>query len=238
MKKSLNFLLALALLSLTFCSVSAQNQTVVLKDGKILEGELFKKRYFFLPQFHEGVIKLKDGSTFRSLYNVNVMKQAIQAIIGGKDTITLSNEADIESAVIGRNIFWKIDGQYYHILTSDGNISLAMGKLLKLANEAKTGAYGASGENASITTVNMVTLSGKTFDVGTPTRYNFSYKESLYLVTSSFKLKQFNKKNLGDLYPKRRADIDEFIKANKLNLKLKEDALRLFNYTAGLNQSN
>lgn len=212
----------------------AQNQTVIVKNGVIVEGNHFRNNFYFLPKFGEGDIKLKDGSVLHSILNINVYKHVVNAIINTDDTIAVDIEPNIEYVTISGNIFRKLNRAYYQLLATDGKVFLALRKDLRITSANKTGAYGSSGETASITSINTLGINEHTAALSGNISYRYSYSETLSLMTSRGVVYYFNKKNFLKLFSLKQAELEAYINENKTDFQNPVLLTKLFEYAVNL----
>lgn len=222
-------------LFLLVCNLlSAQDETVITKNGALVDGDQFKKNFYFLPSFGEGDVKLKDGTVLHSIFNVNVYKQVLHSIQNGKDTIAVNIEPNIDYVTISGNIFRKLNSAYYQLLATDGRILLALRKDLKITLANKNGAYGSPGETASITSINTLGITEHTAALSGNVSYRYSYSETLSLMTARGMNYVFNKKNFIKLFPAKKDEIENYIKENKADFQDPASLTKMFNYVINL----
>lgn len=224
----------LVLFVLIFNALSAQDETVIVKNGALVDGDRFRKNFYFLPDFGEGDVKLKDGKVLHSIFNINVYKQVLHAISNGKDTIAVDIEPNIEYVTISGKVFRKLNGVYYQLIATDGRIILALRKDLRITNPNKNGAYGSPGETASVTNINVLGVTEHTAALSGNVNYKFSYSETLSLMTARGMNYQFNKKNFLKLFSAKQADLEAYIKENKTDFQNPVSLTKMFNYVINL----
>ena len=86
--------------------------------------------YYLLPSFTNATVKLKSSGRLVSKMNFNLLICEMQFIGPGNDTLSIAKPEDVDSIVLGTNIFFFNEG-YYEIFASAGNIKLAV--LLKVS---------------------------------------------------------------------------------------------------------
>jgi len=230
MRQSLIILIAILGYSM---DVSAQMKTVIIQNNRAINDTLFNKRMFFLEDFADSRITMKDGSMYSAKANIMTIYQYLVIIENG-DTIRTSREKDIAMLSGGGSLIYKIDGVYHQILETAGGVSLAIAKMINFEGEKLTGAYGGSIEAAAITKVTRV-HSESTDDNSWEWRregraeMRYQYKESLFLISDN-KRYMPTKKNFERLFSKRKADIARFISDNAIQLSKNDDVITLFNY--------
>ncbi len=233
MKSKLLFLVNVTIFTLIVSGLYAQKQTVTISGGKVVEGELFKKRYYFLPEFGEGVLKYVDGTIFKAVLNIDVFKQCV-SVINKKDTITISDNNNVDAVLIGKNAFRKIKNFYYQILFENDKLSIGFYKVLKISAESSAGAYGTTTNNAAVSSLNSVSSNNQIENLSTPVKYNFTYEERYCIITPDKNVSALNKKKLLSFYPDKKELIENFIKDKKIDFSKNSDIVPLINFIIGL----
>ena len=209
--------------------VSAQSETVTLRNGRAVNDTLFNSRIFFLKDFVNSRITMKDGSVYNAKANIVTIDHAVAMIEDSGDTIRVSKEKDIVSFSGGGALIYKIDGLYYQIIETNGDVSLAILKRLGFEKEKLQGAYGASNETSSISRVTrtLYDILGGPDDIDVEMWY--TYQELLFLVSKN-RTYSPTKRNFERLFGKRKADIAEFLGDNEQQLSKDENIIRLFKH--------
>lgn len=211
----------------------AQKQTVVIKSGKIVEGKLFKERYYFLPEFSQGVMKYSDGSIFKGNMNIDVFKQTVSVVTDKKDTITLPEKPEIESVIIGKNTFRKVKNLIYQVIYDSEKFALVVNKNLKIVSKNVAGAYGTTTDNAALSVLNSVSSNNQIESLSEPVTYSFTYDEKVQIMSPDGKTSTLNKNKLIALFPEKKDLIEKFIADNKSDLSKIKDVIPLFNLITG-----
>ena len=212
-------------------SVSAQTKAVIIEKGKAINDTLFNNRLFFLKNFVDCRITLKNGSIYDAKANIMTIDQYVVIIVGG-DTLRASRENEIATFSGGGAFLYKIDGDYHQVVESDGELSLAMTKAINFEGEKLAGAYGGSNETSAISKVSRKSISvenGWAWTDENRVEMKYRYKESLYLILNG-KRYIATKKNFERMFPRRKADITRFIDDNNVQMSNNSDVIDLFKY--------
>ena len=222
---------ALLLIAATIQStLFAQLPTVVINNGKVMEGDFFKEKFYMLKSFGQGVVKLKDSNLLEGVVNISAFTQTINVITPEGDTTNINLESMVESVSIGRHLFFKINGSYIQILDSNGDVSLGLNRILKLGTENVEGAYGGKTDNSSVSAIRNVTnTAGQWTPIGRGIKYNVLYSENLFLVKKG-KASVVSKRNFQRLFPNHNQEIESFLNENKCEFSNSSDVIKLFKY--------
>ena len=219
-------------------SLSAQMKTVIIQNSKAVDDTLFNKRVFFLDDFVDGRVVMKDGSVYRAKANVVTIYQYIAIIDDKGDTTRVAEEKDIVSFSGGGVFLRKIDGVYHQILETDGNVSLAITKAINFEGEKLTGAYGGSNETSAISKITRI-YSESIHDNSSwgwsredKAEMRYQYREQLFLISND-KRHLPTQKNFEKLFDKQKAEIKKFMTNNNTRLSGNSDIIELFRYLIG-----
>jgi hypothetical protein len=211
--------------------VAAQKMTVVIQNGKVVEGKIFKEKYYFLPEFGQAILKYSDGSVIKCIANIDVFKQTVSVYNENrKDTVSLPEKPEIITAIIGKNNFRKIRNSYYQIFYEGESGSLGFTKTLKLVAKNVAGAYGTSTDNAALAVLNSVSSNNQIEALSEPVKYSFTYEEKPVWIMPDGKITTLSKSKVFSLYPDKKALIEKFIADNRTDLSRMNDIIPLFNF--------
>jgi len=214
-------------------SISAftQVKTVIIENGRAINDTLFNKRMFFLENFVDSRLTLKDGSVYSAKANIVTIDQYVVIIVNG-DTLRTMEGSDIAIFSGGGALIYKIDGDYHQIIETGGEFSLAMTKAIYFEGERLPGAYGGSNETSAITKISPQKIgigNGWSWTDENRVEMKYRYKELLFLILNG-KRYPATKKNFERLFPKQKADITKFINDNNVRFTEKDDVIGLFSY--------
>ena len=216
-------------------SLSAQMKTVTIQNSRAVDDTLFNRIMFFLDDFVDGRVVMKDGSIYRAKANIVTIYQYVVIINDKGDTTRVTEEKDIVSLSGGGIFLRKIDGVYYQTLETNGDISLAITKAINFEGEKLTGAYGGSNETSAISKITHIYSEGA--HEGSSWGWNredkavmrYQYREQLFLISNDKRYLP-TQKNFERIFNKQKAEIKKFMTDNNTRLSENSDIIRLFNY--------
>jgi hypothetical protein len=182
------------------------------------------KEIFQYPNFIQGVVVFRDGTSAPGKLNYNMLVAELQFIDPKGDTLSLANEATILIALIGKDTF------YY----SQGYVrQLASGQHLKIGERVafkefinKPGAYGLS--SATTATNNVSDLLNRRSQQLNVSQEIVLVKNTNYLLGDKFNWFVIaDKHTVLRFLPDKRPEIEEFIQKNKTNFNNGEDLVKL-----------
>ena len=212
-------------------SFSQTTEIITVKAGQNIS-DVYKEIYRY-PQFTSGRVYFMNGDVSAAKLNYNLISQAMLFTNNTGDTLAIDNESTIKYITIEKDTFYYDEG-YLELLGNYSNVKLAVRQKIKFSDKKKTGAFG-------MPTSTLKTESDDTF-LG-DRRYNFTIAEDLifkketeyYLNGADNHFLAISKKNLLKLYPKKKDNIENFLKENNINLQQEKDIKLLVQY---LNQSS
>jgi hypothetical protein len=228
MKRSLSLLYVFFIL---FSCLNAQNfPLVTVKAGtKIKDYFPVKERYLY-PQFIDGKIFMTGGgSSGSSRLNYNVLLGEIE-FIKGMDTLIINRKADLKRVVIEQDTFLYKDA--YYKLVKSGRLNVCVRDRVVLVEILKQGAMGTFNRTAAGEAYSSTSMTGKYIDLELTDNMALQRKLIFYILTSNNELVLFRKKNVIELYMNKKAEIEKYLKKNKVNFNSQQDILRFSDWLA------
>lgn len=230
MKKS--FLLAAVLISLCLSGWAQATRPVRVKSGEdIMTAIPFSDRYRH-PAFLPGSITYSSGTTSTARLNYDLLLGEVQFIGPKGDTMALDNEQFLKQIMIGETGY-QHDQQagYLEILADHPPLKLAVKQMLKMAGNDKMGAYGQSTAVSSIKNYNSYTSgNSQTQKLTVKGDVVFSGQTTYYLLDQNNRAYLANKGTILRLFPKHKKAIDQYIKAESIDVREENDLRKLLQF--------
>jgi hypothetical protein len=199
-------------------------KTYIVPAGVDVKEIVPQKEIFQYPNFIQGVVVFRDGTSAPGKLNYNMLVAELQFIDPKGDTLSLANEATILIALIGKDTFYYSQG-YVKQLTS--------GKHLKIGERTafkefinKPGAYGLS--SATTATNNVSDLLNRRSQQLNVSQEIVLVKNTNYLLGDKFNWFVLADKNtVLRFLPDKKFEIEDFIDKNKTNFNNGEDLVKL-----------
>ena len=229
------------MITLTICIVliklacAQDSRTIFIAADKTVSEVLTPQKIYHYPQFINGKIFFRNGTTSEASLNYNYLNGEIEFITQEKDTLAIAKEQmlNIKRVVIDTNSF----------LYNHGYLELVMenpaGKLLKremfdVVKREKIGAYNQPTSTSAIESYGSFT---DNYGVFSP---KLKIKENITLVlkTDYFFSDQYNlllpanKKNVYKAYRSKKDQIDKYLEENSVDFKNPDDLKKLLTYLA------
>lgn len=217
-------------MSLFLARINAQDSTgIFIPAGKSFSDVAGLDKAYRFPNFTNGRIYFRDGSTSAAKFNYNFFYKELEFISPGGDTLSLVKEQalEIKNIIIDSITFYYYDGYLEEVAHNEN------GKLLKrqfyAIKSEKLGAYDQSSGTSAIDAYTSFTYRTRHFE-------NLVVRENLqlvmkteYFIGDSYNtVLRANKKNMLDLYPKKRSQIESYLHNNHVNFASGTDLEKLF----------
>ena len=197
-----------------------------VSDALLSNGGLYQ-----YPKFTQGQVYYKGGNNGSGLLNYNRLTGEMQFIDPKGDTLTLDNEKEIDTVVIGPDTFYYFQGYLQKV--AEFSAMVTKQTYLEMSNREKVGAFGTVAQNAIDTHTTIVTNQGFKSVIA---QEILTYREqTIYFIGDRFgNFKQMNKKNVLYLYSKKEKEVSAYLKDNPVNFQKEADVQRLIEYLKNL----
>ena len=213
-------------------AVNAQRpKTYTVPAGVEVKDIVPAREIFQYPDFKQGVVIFRDGTSAPGKLNYNRLVAELQFIDPKGDTLSLANEKNILIALIGKDTFYYNEG-YVRQLT--GGQHLKIGERVAFKEFInKPGAYGLSSATTATNTVSdLLNLRSQKLEVS---QELVLVKNTNYMVGDKFNWFVVADKNtILRFLPDKRAEIEDFIDKNKINFKNGDDLVKLAKFINSL----
>jgi len=225
MNKSILVFNLLILLS-TCLSAQKGKPFTVLAGEKIENCIPFEERFRF-AQFRPAKVFFTQGTNTDAKLNFNFLTREMD-YIQGKDTLSISNPADIKQIIIDGTIF--IMNKGYMEVISNGKIPVGLKQYFNLMDERKKDPYGQTAAGGAISSYSSLHTDGHYYKLTQDHDRLFQKVTEYFLATSSSGFVPFTRKKVMQLFPQNKKTIEDYLKYEKVDFNSKEDLLRFANY--------
>lgn len=223
-------MLSFIIASLIFVPIYAQKEgEVVVASGGDPTTKVVDSLQFILKNYSTGTVFFYNGDRNSALLNIGTLDQRVRFINESGDTLVVINEKNISAVIVSNRLFKKTNtGMYVEILDINKEVSLGIGRRLIFDQPKKIGAFGTASETSSVSTYSSIQDGiGNTYKlnqyINVPYRfyvYPYLYKDEKVYTPS--------KKTFIKLFPDKKREIEEYLKANKVNFEKMSDIRPLF----------
>ncbi len=188
---------------------------------------------FLYDGFQDGVVEFQMNRNELRL-NYNSYFQRIQ--FTDKNDIYAYDVTGVSPmlyATIGEDKWVPGKNKHYRVVMEKGDVILAEAITLHITNQAKDSGYGGTSSTAAITSNDALFQMNNMghFDLRQVSTIELSAERRIsYVVGRVGDFNTLNSKNLQKLFPDRKNDVKDFVKAEKIDFSDREDAIRIFEY--------
>ena len=219
-------------------SLYGQYKSITVPAGtKIIESFPPSVRYMY-PQFIEGDVILNNGLSSSCMINYNMLHDDME-FIQDNDTVTIVKKKELKYVTVDSDTFIFMPGYMKNV---PGYMKLIYGQKLKiyckdkinLKDILKRGAMGSVNRTAAIGSFSDFEATGIPYDLIVPEDYVFKREITYYIATSSGTFEPFKKKNVLKLFSFHKAEVQKYLKTNKVNFEKQEDVIKFAEYLSTL----
>lgn len=172
---------------------------------------------FLLEDFEEAEVFFHDGTRYRETINYNLLTNQFYFIDKTDRSVkVVSNPQDILMVKTKGRCFYQEKGYAVEVLPT--NPPLFVQYKAHIRKEGDKGAYGTTSETSSIRTYGGFGSNGNRFNLSTESLF-VGKRYQHYWLEKNGKRKSFkNFKQFVKLYPEHKADLEQFIEDNQLDI--------------------
>lgn len=183
---------------------------------------------FLFPVFADGVIVMKDASKSEARLNYNMVEEAM---ISEKDGVywRSQNPALIDTIYLQNRKFVPVDNAFYEILAT-GETTFFLENKSKYVSVGEDIGYGVKSHSIDHTELTRFETWSSVATVELPKNVTIS-NVSVNWVRRNGSMQRFNtEKQLLKMFPEKKIQISDYIDKQKINLKVREDLIKLGNF--------
>ena len=220
---------------LTKFACAQDSATIFIAAGQEVSEVLTPEKIYHYPQFINGKIFFRDGSTSDAPLNYDYLQGEIVFISPKKDTLAIAKEQmlNIKQVVIDTDIFFYNRG-YVELVMENKVGKLLKSEMFDVVRREKIGGYDQPSSTSAIESYGSFTGTYGVPELGLKIRENIT----LVLKTNYFFGDEFNlllpanKKNIYKAYPSKRDRINQYLEQNSVDYKNPGDLKKLLTYLA------
>ena len=180
---------------------------------------------FLFPDFTKSLVKMKDGRQMTANLNYNMVDE--EMIFDQKGVfMALDKPQEIDTVYLQNRKFIPVEEAFYEVL-SQGMVTIFIQHKSRYSQKGTPTAYGLTTKTAGPTKVLSMQVGNQVRQIELPedvevspaTVYWLGYKNGMYKFTTE---KQFLK-----IFPENESKLKEFLKTNKIDIKSREDLIKL-----------
>jgi len=201
--------------------------------------------HYIFPTFTKGSVVMKDGNTTQSILNYNTVTQEMIFEQYGK-RLALDKLETIDTVIIQDRKFIPVGEVYYTVIIQDRKfipvgevfyevalvapISLFIQHKSDLISEGKPIGYGTKKQTTSSTTFSKLIEPEGLYPLKLPDEFYVINTSVNWIQKDESMVKFVTKRQFLKIFKEQENKLKQFIKENKINLKVREDLIMLVNY--------
>lgn len=211
-----------------------EKQIIEATTDKDLSGKVAAQIQYLFPEFTDGQVFFIKSSQGNGKLNYNMLVGEMQFL--DNDEVLALVAKDVAMVNINNRMFFPYKGnEFSEELLSLDKYKLRVRRKGNVAPYAKKGAYGTSSSTSSITSYSSVSDNGQQYNLSVANDILITVKYYYYLVGENGKYTLItNAKTFTKQFPAFRAQIEAFVKENKIRFDKEDDLKRLLTYCSGL----
>jgi hypothetical protein len=174
---------------------------------------------------------MNTGAVNNARLNYNLLLGEIE-FLQDRDTLVILRKMDVYMVAAARDTFI-YKGSYLKLIQG-GSVKVYLRDKIILKDIVKKGAMGAPNRTSSVGSYSSLPVDGKLYQLVPADDMEFQRTPEFFIMGSSGELVEFRKKNVMELFPANEAEIQKYLKSNKVNFELQEDIIRFAGFLAGL----
>ncbi|MQY79752.1 MAG: hypothetical protein GH151_11245 [Bacteroidetes bacterium] len=184
--------------------------------------------HYIFPTFTKGSVVMKDGNTKQAILNYNTVTQEMIFEQYGK-RLALDKLETIDTVIIQDRKFIPV-GEVFYEVALVASISLFIQHKSDLISEGKPIGYGTKKQTTSSTIFSKLIAPDGLYPLKLPDEFYVINTSVNWIQKDESMVKFITKRQFLKIFKEQENKLKQFIKENKINLKVSEDIIMLVNY--------
>jgi hypothetical protein len=187
---------------------------------------------FLFPSFTKSLVKMKDGRQLTATINYNMVDE--EMIFDQKGVyMALDKPQEIDTIYIQNRKFVPVEKAFYEVLNK-GAVTMFIQHKSRYSQKGTPTAYGLTTKTAGPTKVLSMRVGNQVRQVDLPDNVEVTPATVYWAKYNNGMNKFTSEKQLLKLFPDKADKLKEFIKNSKLDIKVREDLIKLGNFCNSL----
>lgn len=229
-------LLIFFILSFGYTSAQYSRDVVRVKSGSDISRMMSYSDRFQFEKFREGKAHFRNGRVVNARFNYNRVHKEVQFIDQKYDTLILNDKLFVDKITIEADTFYYYE-RYGHVrlIGNYGNIKLAEQQLIGNMGTERYSAYDQYSSTSAISSYSSFTNGAGTQQALEGSDKVLLKKRSIFfLIDKNRGLLPLNKGSLLRAFPLHKRALNDYFKANKVELEKPEEVTRVLEYADSL----
>jgi hypothetical protein len=191
--------------------------------------EFFGESRWLFPAFETGTVFLQQSRAQATL-NYDLLMEQVFFIDAKKDTLALQNINDVVIIQVGKRYFKYYNKAFVEVMHRRGLNELWMRRQIKKTDTQKTGAYGLPSATSAATNINAIDAGNRFREINVTEWVKYARRVTFYLTDEAGKTRVANKSGFTKAFPKKKKQIETYLKTQPVNFESLTDLKRLFDF--------
>ncbi|MDR2065359.1 MAG: hypothetical protein LBP85_06600 [Prevotellaceae bacterium] len=236
MKNIMLITTVLLFVACNFCiaqeKIKVENVNVSNEDD--IANSLPRNAVYIFPDFTEGKVFFKNGTTTSAKLNYNTLTEEMQFVDDKENIMAISNPQDIDYVIINKKVFYYVSEKSFgELLANNDAAKLCVKRRTEYTETKSQGAYGQSNATSAITNINA-TYDFKRSQLSVLRDLTFKIIDEFLLERNGKFTKITGIRSFFKIFPQYKDEITKFVESNKINFKNEKDLIKLTNYCTQL----
>jgi len=183
---------------------------------------------FIFPGFERGIIKMKDGTRVSAILNYNMVDELMVTYLN-EAYRSSKNTKEIDTIYLQNRVFVPVENFFYEVLSGGPVTFFLQNKSNYTPNGADIG-YGMKSQSVGSTSFQRFEIGTDVVTIDLPPNVTVTPAFVNWVRTDDKMAKFTSERQLLKIFPGKESEIKAYIKKEKINLKVREDLIRLANY--------
>ncbi|GAB4092628.1 hypothetical protein GCM10028786_15550 [Flaviaesturariibacter terrae] len=223
-------------MSLFFATAAgAQLPTYRLEAGESLADVISAADFYRYPAFREGRVQFRDGYVKTARLNLSYLLGQLEFIGPKGDTLVLEGVDDLAHVAIGQDTFFFYAGAVQQVDAWKGRGRLLQYQQLKEESSSSIGGYDANDPSGSVEATTRYNANNSVRSLAVRRRTTYVRDSKLYFwKDNTAEPMLLERRSLEKIYPGRKAEIAEYLRAHKVDFRLADQVRGLIAYLQAL----
>jgi hypothetical protein len=190
--------------------------------------------HFLFPSFRDGVVLMKDGKSFSTLLNYNMIEEKMITELNGIYRYS-KNPQLIDTIHLENRVLVPVENAFYEVL-SNGPVTFFLQNKSNFTPGGSDVGFGVKARSVGPTQFRRFELTSVVYQYNEVAYIDLPQNgeitpASIFWVRKNGTLEKFStQKQFLKLFPEYEPQIKEYIRKEKINVRSREDVIRLGNY--------
>ena len=188
---------------------------------------------FLYPGFARSIVKLKSGEKRTAMMNYNTVTEKMTFYQNGA-LLNMNNPEAADTIFLQNAKFVFHENGFYEVLVN-APISLYIQHKSNITFSGKPAAYGTSSETAGSTSISKV-YDDKAYNFKLPDNFKVTSSPVYWIRMNNVMYRFMSERQFLKIFPTKEGEIKKFINQSNINLKKRDDLIKLVTYCNELNR--